>query len=111
MQGSARRNILLRIKKLQQHILRGDCYEINFCQEFYNYQACIDPVSVYYTLSQESPNPFSSYYHINDKHLICASPERYLKKFGNTLLSQPIKGTLQRDQINVEPTSKTGKFC
>src|SRR5450755_3856240 len=23
------------IKRLQEHILRGDCYEINFCQEFF----------------------------------------------------------------------------
>ena len=29
------------IQKLQQHILRGDCYEINFCQEFYS-DACCD---------------------------------------------------------------------
>ena len=23
------------VEKLRQHILRGDCYEINFCQEFF----------------------------------------------------------------------------
>lgn len=96
----SREEYVATIKKLQQHILRGDCYEINFCQEFYNDQARIEPVSVYYTLSHESPNPFSTYYHINDRYLLCASPERYLKKTGNTLLSQPIKGTSQRDLVN-----------
>jgi len=31
------------ISRLQAHILRGDCYEINFCQEFFAQPATIDP--------------------------------------------------------------------
>jgi para-aminobenzoate synthetase component I len=84
------------IKKLQQHILRGDCYEINFCQEFYNENVIIDPVAVYRKLSAISPNPFSALYKMNDQWLICASPERFVKKEGNRILSQPIKGTSKR---------------
>ncbi len=84
------------IKQLRQHILRGDCYEINFCQEFFAEDARIDPVAVYEKLSTISPNPFSALYKINDRWLICASPERFLKKEGNNILSQPIKGTSQR---------------
>src|SRR5690606_34318522 len=56
------------VEKLQQHILRGDCYEINFCQEFYNEDAVIDPLQVYRSLSIESPNPFSCYYKVEDKY-------------------------------------------
>ncbi|MDP9229069.1 MAG: chorismate-binding protein, partial [Bacteroidota bacterium] len=82
--------------ELQQHILRGDCYEINFCQEFFAEDVSIDPVSVYKMLSTVSPNPFSALYKLNDKFLICASPERFLKKQGNKILSQPIKGTSKR---------------
>jgi para-aminobenzoate synthetase component I len=88
------------IKKLQQHILRGDCYEINFCQEFYDEEAMIDPVSVYKKLSNISPNPFSALYKMDDQWLICASPERFLKKQGNKILSQPIKGTSKRVKGN-----------
>ncbi len=84
------------IKKLQQHILRGDCYEINFCQEFYDENAMIDPVSVYKKLSNISPNPFSALYKMNNQWLICASPERFVKKQGDRILSQPIKGTSKR---------------
>jgi para-aminobenzoate synthetase component 1 len=32
--------------------------------------------------------------------LICASPERFLKKEGNKLISQPIKGTIGRNNGN-----------
>jgi para-aminobenzoate synthetase component I len=88
------------IQKLQQHILRGDCYEINFCQEFFAEEAVIDPLNVYHKLIKLSPNPFAALYKLNDKFCICASPERYLKKEGNKIFSQPIKGTSKRDLVN-----------
>jgi para-aminobenzoate synthetase component 1 len=85
------------IQKLQQHILRGDCYEINFCQEFFAEHAEADPVAVYQSLSAISPAPFAAFYKTANKYLICASPERYLKKEGDNILSQPIKGTSRRN--------------
>ena len=83
------------IEQLKKHILRGDCYEINYCMEFFAENAIVDPLSVYEKLSKASPNPFSALYKLEDKWLICASPERFLKKEGNKILSQPIKGTSQ----------------
>jgi para-aminobenzoate synthetase component 1 len=88
------------IRQLQQHILRGDCYEINFCQEFFAEQVEVSPLALYSKLTTVSPNPFACFYKLHDKYLLCASPERYLQKKGNTLLSQPIKGTVKRDLQN-----------
>lgn len=85
------------INRLKEHILRGDCYEINFCQEYYAEPAVIDPVSVYHELSALSPNPFSAFYRLDERYVLCASPERYIKKTGKQILSQPIKGTAPRD--------------
>jgi len=90
------------IEHLLKHIRRGDCYELNFCQEFYATQVMIDPVSVYKQLTAISPNPFSCFYKLYDKHLLCASPERYLQKKGSQLISQPIKGTFKRNPDNAE---------
>ena len=84
------------IQKLQQHILWGDCYEINFCQEFFAEKAGIDPLLVYRKLSEVSPNPFSALYRVHDKWLLCASPERYIRKQGRHIMAQPIKGTAAR---------------
>jgi len=84
------------INKLLNHLKRGDCYEINYCQEFYA-QASINPLAVYKRLTSISPNPFSAYYKVDDKYLLSSSPERYLKKTGNKLISQPIKGTAARN--------------
>ncbi len=88
------------IEKLRQHILRGDCYEINFCQEFFAENAVIDPVSTYQQLVALSSTPFAGFYKLNDKFLLCASPERFLKKLGNKIISQPIKGTTKRNLID-----------
>ena len=85
-----------KVKTLQEHIRRGDCYEINFCQEFYSEGASLEPFSVFEKLMLVSPNPFSAFYRIDDRFLLCASPERFLQKAGSRILSQPIKGTIGR---------------
>jgi para-aminobenzoate synthetase component 1 len=84
------------VKILQDHIRRGDCYEINFCQEFYAEDTDIDPLTVFSKLGSISPNPFAAFYKNEFSYLLCASPERYIKKTGQKLVSQPIKGTSVR---------------
>ena len=104
------------VERIQEHILRGDCYELNFCQEFYAENCQIDPLDIYIKLSQLSPNPFAGFYKLDDKFLICSSPERYLKKVGDKIFSQPIKGTskrnlnnLKEDEINKKNLSESKK--
>lgn len=96
------------VNTIRQHILRGDCYELNFCQEFFAENIAIDPLSVYHHLVDYSPNPFSALYKLDDKFCICASPERYLKRTGNKIISQPIKGTTKRD-LNNEAIDEANK--
>jgi para-aminobenzoate synthetase component 1 len=94
----SRDEYLQTITQLQKHILRGDCYEINFCQEFFIDDIEIDALKTYTQLLKISPSPFSCYYKLNDKYLLCASPERFLSKQGRTIFSQPIKGTAARNE-------------
>ena len=91
-----REEYLSTVTELRRHILRGDCYEINFCMEFFARSISLDPLSMWWALSRSSPNPFSACYRTGGHYLFCASPERFLQKKGNTLLSQPIKGTAPR---------------
>ncbi len=88
------------IQQIKEHIQRGDCYEINFCQQFHASDVLINPLHTFKRLNSLSPNPFAAFYRIHDKYCLCASPERYLKKEGSILLSQPIKGTAKRDLQN-----------
>ncbi len=104
-----RNDYLAIIEKLKQHILRGDCYEINYCQEFYATNALIDPLYIYNRLTELSPNPFSVLYKVNSRYCLCASPERYLKKSGNKIFSQPIKGTAKRNLVNKAEDDLAGR--
>lgn len=96
------------LKSVQNHIQNGDVYELNLCQEFYADDAVIQPYETYLRLNENSKMPFSSYFKVGDKHLMCASPERYLHKKGQSITSQPIKGTLKRnpDQLSDEEASE-----
>lgn len=84
------------VDRLRQHIEDGDCYEINYCTEGYAEKVSIDPLSVFCKLNELSPSPYAAYYKNGMQYLMCSSPERYIRKEGSTLLSQPIKGTIGR---------------
>ena len=93
----SKENYIEKIKKIQQHIARGDCYEINFCKKFTASNATINSIETYLKLSAISPAPFGALYKVNNDFCICTSPERFLQKQNTTLISQPIKGTSRRD--------------
>ncbi len=86
------------VESIRQHIIEGDIYEMNFCQEFYAEKTSLDPFETFQRLSNLSKAPFTTFYKRKDQYLLCASPERFLKKEGNRLISQPIKGTARRGQ-------------
>ena len=85
-----------KVNEVLSHIHRGDIYEANFCQEFYVENAAINPIEVYHHLNNISEPPFATFLKIDQHYLLSASPERYLKKDGTKLVSQPIKGTAKR---------------
>ncbi|BDD09733.1 para-aminobenzoate synthase [Fulvitalea axinellae] len=98
----SKKEYLETVKKLQDHIVEGDIYEINLCQEFTATGNVQNPVNFYLKLNEKSPAPFSAWLKIGKKHLLCASPERFIKKKGDKLISQPIKGTIRRGEDDKE---------
>lgn len=88
------------IEKIKQHIIAGDVYEMNYCMEFYDDDASINPIEIYKQLQINSPVPFGSFIKYFDKYLACASPERFILKLEEKLFSQPIKGTIKRNLNN-----------
>ncbi|MCR9013905.1 anthranilate synthase component I family protein [Aquiflexum gelatinilyticum] len=90
------------IKAIQNHIEEGDMYELNFCMAFNFESQNWNPITGFRDLMEKSPMPFSSLFKAKDKYLIGASPERFLKKAGNKLIAQPIKGTIKRGKDAAE---------
>ena len=91
-----------KIDSMLEHIHKGDIYEANFCQEFYAEDVDINPLETYWHLNHISRPPFATFLKVFDKYLLSASPERYLKKKGIKVISQPIKGTAKRSDDAAE---------
>lgn len=93
------------VNKLLQHIKRGDIYEINFCVEIFAENIEINPQKVFNRLKVLTEAPFAQLYKAGDAWIICASPERFIKKQGSKLITQPMKGTAPRGK-NAEEDSR-----
>jgi para-aminobenzoate synthetase component 1 len=85
-----------KVSTLLDHLHRGDLYEANFCMEFYAENTTINPLDKFDKLNAISQTPFAVYFKNNQQFLLSATPERYLRKEGEQLISQPIKGTAKR---------------
>ncbi|KRD58628.1 aminobenzoate synthetase [Flavobacterium sp. Root935] len=85
-----------KVNQMLQHIHVGDMYEANFCMEFYAENAVINPLEKFQKLNEISKAPFSVFFKNYKHYLLSASPERYIKKVGDKIISQPIKGTSKR---------------
>ncbi|WP_372919841.1 aminodeoxychorismate synthase component I [Salegentibacter sp.] len=94
----SKESYLEKVEQMLKHIQRGDIYEANFCQEFFAENRFIEPVDVFQELNAISGPPFATFLRLEEYFLLSASPERYLKKSGIKLLSQPIKGTARRSE-------------
>jgi len=92
----SRQDYILAVEALKMHIRRGDCYELNYCMDFFSENSEVDPWLLYQQLSVASPNPFAAFYKLDNSFCLCSSPERFLRKEENLLISQPIKGTSRR---------------
>lgn len=89
---------LRKVASLKEHLQFGNIYEVNYCIEFSTQAKTFTPISAFASLNNSASAPFSAFYKNEDKHLICTSPERYIQKVGNNIISQPIKGTIRRDK-------------
>ncbi|MES2239325.1 MAG: anthranilate synthase component I family protein [Bacteroidota bacterium] len=100
-----------KVSKMLEHIHHGDLYEANFCMEFYAENARIDPLDTFLKLNEISKPPFAVYFKNHKQFLLSASPERYLKKEGELLISQPIKGTAKRFLDPIEDEESKNKLA
>ncbi len=84
-----------KVSKMLKYINKGTIYEANFCMEFYA-ETDLNPLDKYFLLNDISKPPFATFLKNNNHFLLSATPERYLKKENNKIISQPIKGTAKR---------------
>ncbi|NND78180.1 MAG: anthranilate synthase component I family protein [Flavobacteriales bacterium] len=96
--------------KLMFHIKRGDIYEVNYCIEWFAENVSIDPYLTYDNLNGLTKAPLSCFIKRKNKYILCGSPERFIKREGNRLFSQPIKGTAKRSKNSKEEQKAIGSL-
>lgn len=101
-QRISKKEYLEKVSKIVNHIHRGDIYEANFCMEFFAEKSVINPLDNFFKLNKISKSPLAVFFKNNIQFLLSASPERYLKKEGDLIISQPIKGTAKRFLNTIE---------
>jgi para-aminobenzoate synthetase component 1 len=80
---------------VQDHIRRGDCYQVNLAQRF---EAKVrgDAWNAYEVLRSVSPAPFSAFLRTPYGEILSSSPERFLQLKDGRVETRPIKGTRPR---------------
>jgi para-aminobenzoate synthetase component 1 len=101
-QRISKQDYIAKVSRLLKYIHHGDLYEANFCMEFFAENTKINPLEKFLKLNEISQAPFTVFFKNNRQFLLSASPERYIKKEGENLISQPIKGTSKRFADPVE---------
>lgn len=98
----SRESYLTAVQRIQDYILEGDTYEVNFCQAYHGEFQKWDPITSYFELNRKSPMPFSALFKAGARWLVSASPERFLKCTSDELIAQPMKGTAGRGKNEAE---------
>ena len=87
---------------VQAALQRGDIYEMNLCMPWSGAAPANQSWAMFERLAADTKAPHSAYVQAGPWRTLCASPERFLAKRGNTLHSQPIKGTVKRGATEAE---------
>ncbi|MCB1647235.1 MAG: aminodeoxychorismate synthase component I [Pseudomonadales bacterium] len=83
-------------ERIQDYILNGDCYQVNLTQCF-EAPYSGHPLALYRKLSQLQQADFSAYLGFESQQILSFSPERLVRRHGDSILAEPIKGTRRRD--------------
>ena len=85
------------VNELKEEIQQGNIYEVNYCQEYFSEEVELnDPLEAYFKLNEITQAPYSTFFSYDEFTVLSGSPESYIRKKGNRIISSPIKGTRKR---------------
>lgn len=87
---------ICKVNQIKKDILYGKYYEMNYCIEFRAHLPSVPFLPYMLRLNERTQAPFSAFAKIGEVSILCSSPERFMTKNGDYLVSQPIKGTNHR---------------
>lgn len=84
-----------KVCRVKEYISKGDTYEVNLTHQLRSSFAG-DSLDLFEEMRRLGPVPFGAWFHFGEVDVCCASPERFLERKGDTIRSQPVKGTSRR---------------
>src|SRR6185312_14836927 len=89
------------VRKIKEHILAGDCYQVVLSQRF-STDYTGEPISIYRALRAINPSPYMFFLRCGADSVIGASPEMLVRCHGQRLDYRPIAGTRKRGATETE---------
>ncbi len=90
-----RQEYIDKIQKIKEHIRNGDTYQVNFTQKYkFEYQG--SELSLYSRLRKRQKVEFGAFLHFPEFKILSLSPELFLRKTEDKIISKPMKGTFPR---------------
>ena len=86
----------IQFEKIQAYLKRGDIYEVNYCIPFQIKTEKLNLIDIYTEQKNKSSAPFACFIKQKNDYLLCASPERFIKKTGQNISCYPMKGTIKK---------------
>jgi len=94
-QGLDEKTYIAAVNRIKQLIFEGDCYQVNF-----TFPLTFDwfgaPLALYARLRERQPVRYGGFVGDAEQGLVSLSPELFLEKRGERLLTRPMKGTAAR---------------
>ena len=85
------------VDRIRDYISAGDCYQANFTFPL-TFEWFGQPLALYARLRERQPVRYGGFLGNADSGIVSLSPELFLEKEGERLVTRPMKGTLARDQ-------------
>lgn len=83
------------VRKIQAYLAAGDAYQVNLAQRFFGeYEG--DPWAAFVSVANRFAAPHAAWLRMPDRDLLSFSPESFLDRIGNRVVTRPIKGTRPR---------------
>lgn len=79
---------------IRDRIAAGDVYQVNLCRILTaSLEPAADPRALAARLADRNPAPYQGFLHTGEEWIVTASPELFLTRTGDRLVSGPVKGT------------------
>lgn len=90
------------LQRIRHYLQAGDCYQINFARRF-SARLQGEPQQAWLHLLAHHPAPHASFFQrANGDCIFGVSPERFVRVEGNTIVTEPIKGSRPRGRTDEE---------